>query len=360
MNTKILYILPSYNKFGGTPKKTLDLIKYSTNTCYLYVWTNTYAAEFKQEFVDAGACIYEGVYGRNIFKHIFNLLKIIKRHKIDIIQSQFFFGELLSNILKILKPQLKLVIAFVGAISPTGYKKRLLKLFYHRVDAFVYISNYVRSEKVKAFPSLDKARGEVIYNGTNKPYITLNNIESNQDKVTILCVSGLSKIKNVQILIDCMDILLKKGYDQVQFLVAGDGPERASFEIQIQQKKLSNNFILLGYQKNIGNLYKKTNIFVHPCYVEGFGIAVVEAMLEEKPIIVANAGAMPELVNQNKTGLLVDPFVAKEWADAIIKFINNPDYAKTIATNAKQYAETYFTVKQFVDNYNKLYKALLN
>mgnify|MGYP000244675955 CR=1 FL=1 len=360
MSTNILYILPSFNKFGGTPKKTMDLIKYSPNTCYLYVWTNAYSKEFKSDFVEAGAHIVEGAFNRNIVKHIKSLLKVIDENDIKIIQSQFFFGELLAGILKLLRPKLKLIIAFVGAMSPSGYRKQILNLVYKKADAFVYISKYVKQEKTKAFPKLKKANGIVIYNGTNKPVSTNKSLVKEEKGINILCVSGLSKIKNVQVLIDCAVILLEKKYNQIKFLVAGDGPEKESFENQVKENNLSKNFKLLGYQKDIGDLYRITDFFVHPCYIEGFGIAVAEAMVEEKPIIVANAGAMPELILHEETGLIVDSFDANQWANAIIRYIENPELSKTLARNAKTFAETEFSVKRFVEDYNNLYKTLLS
>ncbi len=358
MSAKVLYILSSFNRFGGTPKKTMDLIKGSSNECYLYVWTSAYSKEFKEDFVSAGAHIFEGNYKRNIFKHISSLLKIIDAYDIKIIQSQFFFGELLAGILKRLRPQIKLIIAFVGSASPKGYKRRVLNLIYNKVDAFVYISKYVKEEKIKIYPKLNKANGVIIYNGTEKPTYTNKNIESNKDDIIILCVSNLSKIKNIDVLVNCSAILLNKNYKNIKFLVAGDGAERESLEKSIYEKGLTNNFKLLGHQKYIGDLYKQTSIFVHPCYIEGFGIAVAEAMLEEKPIVVSRAGALPELIENEKTGLLINPFDANQWANAIIKFIEAPDYAKTLAKNAKQHAEKEFSVKRFVEDYNKLYKSL--
>ncbi len=359
MAARILYILPSFNKFGGTPKKTMDLIKHSSNECYMYVWSNAYSKEFKEDFIESGAKIFEGVYKRNLYKHIKSLLRIIDEHEIEIIQSQFFFGELLSGILKILRPKVKLIIAFVGALSPIGYKRHLLNRIYKKADAFVYISNYVKKEKTKVYPSLKQANGFVIYNGTNKPTSKDNEIPLKKQTINILCVSGLSKIKNVQVLIDCATILLERKQTQIRFLIAGDGPKKDSFTAQIEANSLNDNFQLLGYQKNIGDLYKTTDIFVHPCYVEGFGIAVAEAMVEKKPIIASNSGALPELIKDKKTGLLVNPFDPKQWADAILLLIKYPDFARQIATNAKEHAEREFSVKRFVEDYNKLYKTLL-
>ncbi len=358
MEKKILYVLPSYNMYGGTPKKTLDLIKYSSNECYLYVWTNAYAEDFKKEFVNSGIKIYDESHGRNLFKHVFSLLKIIDDNNIQVIQSQFFFGELLVGIVKKLRPKVKVVIAFVGSKSPGTLKKVVLKRLYNNIDAFVYISEYVKREKLKIYPKLASNNGYVIYNGTNIPQVNNETYIKANDHFTLLSVSGLTKIKNIQVLIDCMEILLKKNYSSVKILVAGDGPEMENFQHQILEKQLEDNFILLGYKKNIGDLLNQADAFVHPCYIEGFGIAVTEAMIAEKPIIVSNSGALPELIENEKTGLVVDPFKPEEWAEAIIKLKENPTLASTLAKNSKIKAETEFSVNKFVNNYNKLYQNL--
>jgi glycosyltransferase involved in cell wall biosynthesis len=352
-------MLPSFNTFGGTSKKTLDLIKISSNLSYVYVYTNAIENEFKDEYIKAGAFVFQSNFERNIFKHIVTLLKVIDENKIQIIQTQFFFGELLAGIVKIFRPKVKLIVCFVGSKSQDIFRRTIQKMIYKKAEVFIYISKYVKKEKEEVFSQLKDAKTVIIYNGTSKLLVEKNLIK-NEDKINILCVSGLSKIKNVQVLIDCMVILLNKNYKQVQFLIAGDGPEKESFEKQILEKKLEENIKLLGYQKNIGGLHSITNIFAHPCYIEGFGIAVAEAMLEKKPIIVSNAGALPELIINNETGFLVDAFDALEWAETIIKIINNPELANKIAEKAKSYAESNFSINRFVQDYNELYETLIN
>jgi glycosyltransferase involved in cell wall biosynthesis len=83
-------------------------------------------------------------------------------------------------------------------------------------------------------------------------------------------------------------------------------------------------------------------------------------MIAEKPIIVANAGALPELIENEKTGLIVDPFNAEEWADAIIRLIEDKELASKLGFNAKKKAAAEFSVEKFVSNYEQLYDHLLN
>ena len=89
--------------------------------------------------------------------------------------------------------------------------------------------------------------------------------------------------------------------------------QKKELEQQVRTKKIEKNVHFLGRQKGIGNLLENANVLVHPCSIEGFGLSVVEAMMAEKPVIVSNSGALPEIIEHRKTGFLVNPFKAEDW-----------------------------------------------
>lgn len=359
MSPKILYIMSSYNIYGGTPKKTLDLMKHFGNKSVLYVYDNSYN-EFKPQFEITGGKVYEGFYGRNIIKHLNNLLRIIDQEQINIVQTQFSWGETLGFLIKIFRPKIRLIVAFVGPFKPSSIKKYLLSLIYNFVDSFVYITKYVQKEKQKQFPVLKRKYGKIIYNGTEKRIDNGKNCQIIKN-FSVLDIAGLIDLKNIQILIHAFNILVNNLKKNDLFLyVAGDGPYRNQLESLIESYSLHNHIFLIGYQLNVGKLLNDCDIFVHPSYAEGFGIVVTEAMMAEKPIIVANAGALPEIIEHEKTGLIVDPHDANQWAEAILKIAENPAFASELAHNAKTKAEKEFTAEKFVTNYEKLYQSLLN
>jgi len=111
--------MSSYNIFGGTPKKTLDLVKYFKEDAALYVYNESYS-EFKFQFEATGAAVYEGFYGRNLFLHLKKLLTIIDKENINIVQTQFTMGETLGALIKVFRPKVKLVTAFVGPLNPVS------------------------------------------------------------------------------------------------------------------------------------------------------------------------------------------------------------------------------------------------
>ena len=187
-----------YNINGGTPKKTLDLIRNSQNDCYLYMYEKGYR-EFKYLFEGAGANIIEGHYGKNIVKHIACLLKIIDNNNIELIQTQFSFGEMLTGLLKLMRPKIKVIIAFVGPFSPKGLKKLILNYLYKRIDFFIFISEFVKKEKISAFPILGLKKSKIIYNGTEK--LNDNGEEMVKMKsISLLEIAGLVDWKNAKFL----------------------------------------------------------------------------------------------------------------------------------------------------------------
>lgn len=358
MKKNILYILSSYNRFSGTPKKTLDLLNHSENNSFLYVYSNAYHEDFKDHYKKACNKVYEGNYKRNIFKHIKNLLIIIDNNNIEIIQTQFFFGELLAGILKLFRSKIKVIVTFEGSMSDGFIKRTIQKLIYKNVDTFIYISNYVKNEKEKIFSLLKTAKALVVYNGTNKLLVDNIKEENTVETFNLLSVSSLIPIKNLNVLIEMMHLLSLGHHKDIHLYIVGNGAQKKELQTAVREKKLDEYVHFLGRQKKIGNLLESSDVLVHPCYIEGFGLSVVEAMMAEKPVIASNSGALPEIISHKKTGVLVNPFSAEEWGNAVLELKKNKELASEIAKKGREKAEREFSVKNFVENYNLLYQNI--
>jgi len=359
MSKNILYILADLNIHGGTPKKTIDLIRYGTNNkSVVYTYKGIYR-EWEVNFKDAGAVLYQGDFGRNIYRHIKKLISIIDNERIEIVQTQFTMGEFLGFLIKIFRPNVKIVCAFVTPLKTTLVKSILSRIYFKYFDYFIYVSKHVKNEKQSQFKVLAKKSGKVIYNGTDLltdgggKFIKMK-------KFSLLDVAGLVKWKNIQILIEALNIIVnQKNLKNIHLYIAGDGPYRSKLEMLIGKYDLYKYVFLMGYQSNIGKLLKECDVFVHPAYVEGFGIAVTEAMMAEKPIIISNVGALPELIEHNISGLVVDPYNAEEWVDAIEQIIDNEVLTTQLGKKAKERAHKLFSIEEFVHNYQNLYESLL-
>ena len=232
---KILYILSSFNKYSGTPKKTLDLINHSKNKSFLYVYYKNHL-ECKKDFAIRSEEIIEGYYNNNIYKHIRELLNFIDKNNIQVIQTQFFMGELLGSIIKILRPEIKLIITFVGSSSPKGIKYIFSSLFYRNTNYFIYISNYVKKEKINKFKVLKNKNSEVIYHGTSKRKILDNTKELALKSISLIDVASLIECKNAIILIEAINIIINiKKHKSIYLYLIGDGDKKDYLQKNIEK-----------------------------------------------------------------------------------------------------------------------------
>lgn len=359
MKIRILYILDSLNIFGGTPRKTLELMNYFNTNSYLYVYSNSFN-QYYELFQKTKGKVIIGPYGRNIFRHVKSILQIIKENEINIIQTQFFFGILLATIVKIIKPKLVLVVAFVGLEKYNFFKEKILQLAIPKSDHIVFVSNFIKKSITQKFKAIEKMNYSIILNGYANNLQIKQEIPREIKHIAIFDSAALIELKNLQVVIKALLVLKNKfNYNNFYFYVCGNGPYKANLDKLIEKFHLQNYVFFLGYCEDVYKIISKIDIFVHPAYAEGFGIAVVEAMLAEKPIIVSNAGALPELIENNISGLVVDPHDPEEWAEAIIKLVKNTEFAKELAMNAKRRAEELFSIKRFCNDYEKLYLTLL-
>lgn len=96
------------------------------------------------------------------------------------------------------------------------------------------------------------------------------------------------------------------------------------------------NFNIVSNMSDAAMYLKNFDIFVLPSLKEGLPYVLLEAGLAEVPIIATNVGGIPEIIQNNETGILVNPTSAEEITGAIKKFIDNPELTKTLARNARE------------------------
>lgn len=134
-----------------------------------------------------------------------------------------------------------------------------------------------------------------------------------QNKYIISTVAALVKRKGISIAVSAMKKLVEH-YPETVYIIGGKGPEFDNLKKQIEQLQLQNNVFLLGLisDKEKWSLLKYSQIFVLPSSGlketdwEGFGISYIEASLFENVVVGGKHGGIPEAVEENKSGYLID------------------------------------------------------
>jgi len=351
---KILYILPSLNIYGGTPRKTLELIKSLDVRSIVYIYDNEFL-EFIPLFEKSGAIVINAPFKRNLLKHFFLLREVIKNNKLQIVQTQFSFGEILAFFCKIIDKEIKIINAFVGITKPNLFKRIVLNFLYLFVDQFIYISEFVKQEKKKQFPVLIMKKSKVVYNGAVKRE-GYNKKILPRTKFNLLSIGGLIDVKNFDILIEMMGIL--KNENIFHLTIIGEGPNENRIKSKIMKYKLDSCISLIGYKNNIGDYLNSCDIYLHPAYAEGFGIAIIEAMLANKPVIVSNKGASIEIIANNIDGKIARFNDANNWAQSVIELYKDKNLRNKLSINGFNNANSKFTMDIFSSNYMNIYKKI--
>jgi len=166
-----------------------------------------------------------------------------------------------------------------------------------------------------------------------------------QEKV-IITVSRLTQKNDIKTLIKSLSLLKNKNhevYDKIKVLIVGDGPQEKFLKDTCAELEVSDRVIFTGRlsHEEIPKYLSMSDIFVRTPVQEGFGIAFLEAMSCQLPIIATNVGGIVDFVKDGINGILVKPGDDVSLARAIVKLIEDEEYAKAMAEQNRKTAVKY-------------------
>ena len=119
--------------------------------------------------------------------------------------------------------------------------------------------------------------------------------------------------------------------------------------------------ILTGTRKDVPKMLSVMEVFVLPSSSrEGLGIAIIEAMAAEKPVVATDIGGIPEAVKKGETGFLVPPGDPGALAKAIIELLQNPEKAKEMGKKGRTRFKEKFTRKKMLSEIDALYQSSIS
>ena len=165
-----------------------------------------------------------------------------------------------------------------------------------------------------------------------------------------LAVSRLTRQKGIDVAIRALASLP----GDVVLVVLGEGPDRESLERLARDIGVERRVFLLGRVPDVAAWLRRADVFVHPARWEGFGLAVLEAMLAGLPVVATRVSSLPELVVDGETGLLVAADDATALAAAVSSALGQPGLGE--AGRARAHAE--FSVARMADRHVALYERV--
>lgn len=349
---KKVLILVTQSEWGGAQKYVFDLAKNLRNDFDITVGVGPLChsdseARGNGELIEKlkTASIKVKIF-KNLVRQIspikdlvcfFQLIKFICQNKFDVVHTNSSKAEILGNIAAKIARVKTVVFTAHGFVynEPMSKIKRTFFLFLEKLanlfsDKVICVSEFDRQTAIKAkICKIEKL--VTIHNGLD--FDEFNRIFfSSHDKraelgltvqnFVIGTVANFYTTKGLKYLIVAAEAVVKK-FPNTRFIIVGDGELRFEIEKQIKDLNLQDKIILTGFQKDIHSYLKTFDLFVLSSVKEGLPFCLLEASAAGLPIVATKVGGIPEIVESEKSGLLVEPAKPQLLADAIVKIMKN-------------------------------------
>ena len=209
--------------------------------------------------------------------------------------------------------------------------------FYDKYNKIVAVSDSAKNIFLETFPKYtDKL--EIIYDINDADFIKKmsdqgQSYNDNYTGLRILTIGRLANQKGYDMALEACKILKEKGIE-FKWYSLGIGPLKEEIEKYINENNLENNFKLLGVKSNPYPFIKDCDIYVQTSRFEGFGIAIAEARMLNKPVVTTRFDAVYNQMKDRKNGLVVD-MNSQGIVNGILELINNKELTNEIISYLK-------------------------
>jgi glycosyltransferase involved in cell wall biosynthesis len=229
-----------------------------------------------------------------------------------------------------------------------------------KVDSIIFNSMFTQAYAKKRYDVKDK--GIVIHNGfTPAPEMQMQNEyalnwkQKLKDSFVIGCISRFAGVKRLDQLIYTFSLIEDQ---QIKLLLVGDGGLRDQLEQQVRDLGIADKVIFAGYQENTSFFYQQMDLCVIPSKHESFGLVVVEALNEGKPVLVfSDGGGMIDIVQPlNEKTIANNP---SEMAQLVLHWKNHPELSIN-GVEARRKRANEFSISIMEAKTLKLYRDVWN
>jgi len=307
---------------------------------------------------------------------IIELMKLINKFKPDYLHLNSSKAGILGSIagfkIKLLRPKkfknLKIIYRIGGWSfnDPWPLWKKKIFILTEKITAgfkdVIVVNNkndYEQALKLKIRP---KGELKLIYNGIDAIKIEfLSKDEArlklgvSRNELIIGTAANFYPTKGLEYLIEAVRLLnFQFSIFNFQLIIIGDGTERKKLESKITEYGLKNKIILIGQIPEAHKFMKAFDIFVLPSVKEGFPWVILEAMAAKLPIVATSVGAMPEIIESGKNGILVEPKDPQQLAETMKYLIENERVRQELGIQAHQTVLFKFSIEKMMNQTEKL------
>ncbi|MDW7775549.1 MAG: glycosyltransferase family 4 protein [Methanosarcinales archaeon] len=229
-------------------------------------------------------------------------------------------------------------------------------------DSVFCVSNFAKKNICDSY-KIPESKIKVIYAGVDESILHVERNNKKSDVPIVLFVGrlggprGLKGQKGIDILLQALPLILKKHDIRLKLIGSGKVDPYLSF---IRKLGIEEYVEFIGFvnDEKLLEHYFNSDLFVFPSRRESFGLVLAEAMASGLPVVSTTAGAIPEVVENGETGILVQPEDPGALAGAIIHLLDDPEKMIIMGKKGKERVKQYFTwnkvATRVLDCYNEI------
>jgi L-malate glycosyltransferase len=173
-------------------------------------------------------------------------------------------------------------------------------------------------------------------------------------------VMHLSNFRPVKRILDAVQIFaLLREKMPAKLVLVGDGPDREAAELLALELKVAEDVLFLGKQNDVHIKLSQADLFLLPSQLESFGLAALEAMACEVPVIATNVGGLPEVIQHGVDGYLVEPGDVAQAAKYALEILSSSDRGREMGRLARIHAKKNYCANDVIPMYERYYERVL-
>lgn len=234
---------------------------------------------------------------------------------------------------------------------------KLDRLALRKFQRVIAVSEGVQQRLLSSGVRADKVM--LISNGIDlRPLTVVERSPSQTRPYTVGIVARLSAEKGVDLFLQAA-AAIHESLPETQFVVAGDGPDRAALQKLIEELHLNDHARLVGRQENMPAFYASMDVLVLSSRTEGLPMALLEGMGSGLPVVATSVGEIPLVIENGQTGLLVPPEDPRSLAKAVIALLGDSELRYSMGERARARVDREFSAERMTEAYLRVYETVL-
>lgn len=301
-------------------------------------------------------------------------LNFLRKIKADIVHNQLEYANIYGG-----WAASKLRIPAVSTMHTIAEKETNIKFRLHQELEFFFLRKYcskvisVSADTLRSYSREAKIADEkscIIYNGIDLVRYKPRSPEFDHDAMLklfgvppdskiLMTVAVLREPKGIQYMLQAFSDVLKK-HPKTYYIIVGDGDYKEILINQAHQLGIKKQVIFTGARNDIAELILLADLFVLPSLTEALPTVLIEAMASSIPILATQVGGIPEMVQENVNGRLVQPKNVNMLSRVCIEMLNESWQLSRYGSAGRKIAEEKFNIHSQVEQLQKLYLQMIS